>query len=755
MRICPKCNQTYEDSLQFCRKCGQKLVDIPVLETVGDSTYAEKGHIGVNSHLRGYRGGNYELLSVVGEGGEGIIYAVQDENKVAKIYKKELAEREGKLRLMVDHYVPNMDSLDGYGGVNLTWPIDVLYDRNNDFVGYVMPRIKAGVEIFEVARGTQSPKVMSMFPDYNWMLNLKVALNLAIAIEHIHSFNVVIGDMNAKNILVNPDHSITILDCDSFDIIDPATRIHYKCVAATEDYLAPELHGKNLRNDDVSFTRRSDEFSLAVHIFQLLMDNRYPFTGVKSEKANKIHVENARLDNVENGFCPYTNKLKDMTIPLGAPSIDEVLPEVIKKDFQNTFNYNKNNLMSRIPKRTTATVWKTHLRDFFLGRISGAHLVQCPNQKHHVYISEKGTCGFCAAEERYRAKLLEINRIKEEKRRLAKMALAQNQIENGNGPSNSSVSNSTVSNNQSQNSINNKVRSFLSQTKLGSLKQETWLLLIFVVFIGFSIIAYKMQPTEQDKAYSSAMDSYKKNLFLEASQKFKDLQDFKDSREMYRKSQYNHANYLLNVNSYNEAFGIFQNMEDYEDSKSKMEEIKGIIYKRGIDAFNSKQYFGAVFNFEKIRDYKDSEQKLMESQINYINSNLDATDKYTQAYLSQLKDKHPQGFDWEALNKKVYAWRIVHNGITSSGKWENNGLKSYPKGKTGHVLFTLKGGPLKGETEINITAIFGNGFKTHAHFDKKPAQNTYSLKFTTNDYLDLYYYDSDGNEIGRLHIDTY
>ncbi len=154
---------------------------------------------------------------------------------------------------MVGHPIPDLLDYDGVPILQLAWPMDVLYDENGHYVGYIMPFIQGGIEIFEIDRGCHSQKAMNLFPDYTWKLNVQVAHHLAIAVNYLHKHGCVIGDMNSKNILVNEKKTIMILDADSFDVKNKVNNIHYKCGVGTEDYLPPELQGRNLREETAQF----------------------------------------------------------------------------------------------------------------------------------------------------------------------------------------------------------------------------------------------------------------------------------------------------------------------------------------------------------------------------------------------------------------------------------------------------------------------------------------------------------------------
>lgn len=353
-----------------------------------------------NVPLRGLRGQNYKLGKLIGRGGEGNVYLVPGTNLVAKLMSKAIPMHEQKLCYMVTHPIPDLLDSAGVPILHMAWPTDVLYDDNGQYLGYTMPYIEGGVEIFEIDRGCHSQKAMSLFPEYNWGVNIQVAHNLAMAVDYLHNQGCVVGDMNCKNILVNENRTIIILDADSFDVRDNVNNIHYKCGVGTEDYLPPELQGRNLRLEAAQFNEHTDDFALAVHIFQLLMGNYHPFSCRQLISAKNSSNATPRLEQIVNGQSPYIHKYQNVDIPLGAPTIKDTLPDYIHQLFIDTFSYDKHTVQERIAYRTTAEKWATSLARLRAECEVEGGLVQCEKDPTHYYLSSKPECGFCKAKQR-------------------------------------------------------------------------------------------------------------------------------------------------------------------------------------------------------------------------------------------------------------------------------------------------------------------------------------------------------------------
>lgn len=352
------------------------------------------------SQVRGLNGRRYTLGKEVGAGGEGRVYRIAGENLVGKIYKKVEPEVEGKIRYMVQHPIEDLRDSQGKVILALAWPRDILCDDHGAFIGYTMPFIQNGVEICTVARGCDMPKAKAMFPDYNWMFNLQVALNLAKAVAYLHARNCIVGDLNCKNIMVSPGGLITMLDNDSFDLLDAESGLHFRCCAGTQDYLAPELQGRNLRSPGAIFSVHSDNFALAVHIFQLLMNNFHPFTGKNLVVIKDSTSDNPRLDHLVNGKCPFIHNYPDLTVPIGAPYLNEMVSPQLVRDFYRTFDYDASSIQARASQRTTAAQWVTDLQQFMNQFYTPGQAYRCRNSARHFYLRHFGKCGLCAADAR-------------------------------------------------------------------------------------------------------------------------------------------------------------------------------------------------------------------------------------------------------------------------------------------------------------------------------------------------------------------
>lgn len=339
----------------------------------------------------------YTLGKLLASGGEGIVYEISgDSTHVAKLYKpdrfKSDAERstmERKLKAMIAMKLAT--TVDGL--LRLAWPQDILYE-NGKCVGFVMPRINTKYKIFDIYRTGRGSVQEREYTNYTWKYSVQFAYNMAWVVNYVHKHNIVIGDLNQNNIAVDlVTGAVILIDCDSFDIRDPHTQEHFPCVVGLPEMLAPELQTVgSLRNG--TFTKESDNFSLAIHIFRLLMNNEDPFGGVITSNASQSLISGKAA--IVNGECLYVRDVPNKKWLPRMPKLD-ILPASIQQLFQKTFNYTASTALARRKNRATAQEWVNAL--FVLSAPEpNPHLKSCKNNVKHVYPSHNTQCPWCAIE---------------------------------------------------------------------------------------------------------------------------------------------------------------------------------------------------------------------------------------------------------------------------------------------------------------------------------------------------------------------
>lgn len=213
------------------------------------------------------KNGPVRLGALLGKGGEGAVYEVAGRpDRVAKIYLKDVTpERADKLVAMQGLLTPRLAAL-------TAWPDEVLRGGNGKVVGFLMPNLRGSKDIHTL----YGPKSrLAEFPQADWRLLVRAALNTARAFAVLHESGCLVADVNHGGIRVAPDATVKLIDCDSFQV--SSGQRTFVCEVGVENFTPPELQGKSFR--EVQRTANHDNFGLAVMVFHVLMLGRHPFAG--------------------------------------------------------------------------------------------------------------------------------------------------------------------------------------------------------------------------------------------------------------------------------------------------------------------------------------------------------------------------------------------------------------------------------------------------------------------------------------------
>ena len=354
----------------------------------------------MNTTLTAYTKMNTKLtLSLIASGGEGSVYSIVGyPKKVAKIYHdsdsaEAMSKREQKVDAMLD--MRNSQIFQSVGlGTNIAWPLGGLYadEQHKKFIGFGMDRISASTELDELYSYPVKDSCTITIKD-----KIACLLSICDVIERIHLAGQVFGDFNPNNIKVNPDFSVSFVDADSYHIINSGKT--YKCIACAPGYVAPEViracKGSTYAEcAETTFTQSSDLFSLAIHIFRMLMNGCHPYSIERQNRPIGSAPAPKPIDKqVEDGKTPFFMSIPNFRAPSYAPEIN-ALPPYIRALFFRAFVDGHSNPTAR----PTIQEWKNALNRY------QANIIQCKDNRTHYYWRETVACPYCAAELRFKAK---------------------------------------------------------------------------------------------------------------------------------------------------------------------------------------------------------------------------------------------------------------------------------------------------------------------------------------------------------------
>lgn len=262
------------------------------------------------------------LSNPVGVGGEGTIYKV-NKTLACKIYKLErlTIARMEKLRVMISKPISDPE---------ICWPIDIVTNTKGEPVGFTMPIAKGHI----LTRVHSQTFLQQKFPKWRKRDLAELTLTIASKIKYLHARNVIIGDINTRNIMFYSPSEVYFVDTDSYQIEG------FPCPVGTNEYTCADILSYGLEFPKFLRTFGHENFAVAMLIFIILMNGRHPY----SYKGGADTVS-----NIKNSTFPYPymqdTKFADL-IPVGNwRFLWGNFPESVKGAFYSTFstygNHNK------------------------------------------------------------------------------------------------------------------------------------------------------------------------------------------------------------------------------------------------------------------------------------------------------------------------------------------------------------------------------------------------------------------------------
>ncbi len=251
------------------------------------------------------------LGKTLGRGGEGTVF-LTDTDQVCKTYgpKPPTRAKREKLERMCAHPLQ-------YPG--LCWPLELVFNEWGEFAGYLMPQ--AGGH--ELQHSVMHPKLLEeTFPEWNRLQLVRLAITILETISHLHKNNVLLGDLNPSNILVEDETTVYFVDGDSFQIEE------FPCPVGKVPFVHPDLMGQDFGH--LLRTLEHEHFAVATLVFMLLMPGKPPYSHQGGESLNV---------NVLKGHFPYPlGEKRGAGVPQGPwRFIWSHLPKYVKQDLHDYF----------------------------------------------------------------------------------------------------------------------------------------------------------------------------------------------------------------------------------------------------------------------------------------------------------------------------------------------------------------------------------------------------------------------------------
>ncbi|MCA9085556.1 MAG: hypothetical protein KDA81_15960, partial [Planctomycetaceae bacterium] len=315
-------------------------------------------------------GQNISLGRKLGTGGEGAVFEISNSSDyVAKIYHKAATnEKAAKLAAMVQLATKEIVAF-------AAWPAGTLHERRGGTtLGILIPRVKHSHEIHELYSPAHRK---ARFPRADWRFLVRTARNCAAAFATLHEHNIVIGDVNQGNLFVSQEATVSLIDCDSFQL--SANGRMFRCPVGVAHFVPPEL--QQTRLSDVIRTANHDNFGLAIVIFHLLFMGRHPFAGRYSGLGD-MPIETAIR---EFRFAYSSSAARFQMAPPPHSVTLAHLPQDLAVLFERAFARGS----ERANARPTPHVWASTLDQF------ERNLCQCDQDSGHFFSSLLLDCPWC------------------------------------------------------------------------------------------------------------------------------------------------------------------------------------------------------------------------------------------------------------------------------------------------------------------------------------------------------------------------
>lgn len=245
-----------------------------------------------------------------GSGGEGEIHSVLSKparfgEVCVKIYF--IPKRTSSLEQKIKYMVANPPATISPAGSMIGWPLEVVYDLQGHFLGFVMPLAFSGSEkLIQLTSTKLSKRLNPIWADkfdrslgaVSMIARLKLICNIAIPIHVLHSTErFVLKDFKPENVLITPNGKVTLVDMDSVQITENG-RLLFPGTAATPNYMPPEYYMRHVgKNINVPIEKSWDYFAIGVVFYQLIFGihpyNVTPLVMTNSE-SNEIYQNIAR-----------------------------------------------------------------------------------------------------------------------------------------------------------------------------------------------------------------------------------------------------------------------------------------------------------------------------------------------------------------------------------------------------------------------------------------------------------------------------
>lgn len=216
-------------------------------------------------------------LEIISSGGEGTVYNWDTYHVIKILEKNDFLETTLK---KIEKLISLKINIPG-----ICFPKNFVYNESGTAVGYIMEKAQ-GEEMSKVFANPNQLK--DHYPMWTKIDLCRIGIDLLEKLNHLHQHDILMGDVNMRNILINEKGEVYLVDTDSYQVGD------IPCSVQSDMFTPRELHKM-----DLSVTLRSVQhecFSVAIVIFMMFITGQHPYTQING---------GTTVENIQSGIFPY------------------------------------------------------------------------------------------------------------------------------------------------------------------------------------------------------------------------------------------------------------------------------------------------------------------------------------------------------------------------------------------------------------------------------------------------------------------
>lgn len=237
-------------------------------------------------------GGRYELLEKVGEGGMSEVYKAKC-NKLnrfvaVKILKKQFADN----KEISQKFKREATAIANLSDTNIVNVLDVGTQEDIDYI------------VMEYISGKTLKELINYSGKLSYNTAIKIALQIAKALDCAHRNNIIHRDIKPQNILVTESGEVKVTDFGIAKSTDSQTITNTTSIIGSAHYLSPE----QAKGTYIDF--RSDIYSFGIVLYEMVT-GRLPFEGDSPVTVALKHLQEEPIPpkNINSAIPDSLNKL--------------------------------------------------------------------------------------------------------------------------------------------------------------------------------------------------------------------------------------------------------------------------------------------------------------------------------------------------------------------------------------------------------------------------------------------------------------